>query len=255
MDLATIIGGVTGTFFVIMTMVMVGGIHLYVSVSSFILVIGCTICTYILSVPIEKLLHVVGVLKNAFSPYKARFSEIIQTFVSFAEKARRDGLLALESDIEELDDEFLKKGLQLVVDGADPALIKSIMETELMMMETRHGSGIMYFRNMATLAPAFGMIGTLIGLIAMLAHMEDPEAIGPSMAVALITTMYGSIFANLYLIPIANKLTGRSRAEAGMREIMIEGMLAIQSGDNPRIVEDRLKAFLPPGVRKKEEGE
>jgi chemotaxis protein MotA len=216
---------------------------------------GGTLAALLISYPLHVVMRLPKISMNAFIPYTTKPQEIISTFVSFAEKARRDGLLALESDIEELKDEFLKKGLQLVVDGTDPNLIKSIMETELMAMESRHASARQIFYNMAGLSPAFGMIGTLIGLINMLAHMEDPDTIGPSMAVALITTLYGSLIANLFLTPIGNKLTNKSQEEVATRELMIEGMLAIQSGDNPRIVEERLKAFLPPSLRAKKEEE
>jgi chemotaxis protein MotA len=175
--------------------------------------------------------------------------------VTFSEKARREGLLALEDDLDELDDEFLRKGIQLVVDGTDPEIIRNIMETELNHMESRHATGIKVFEDWGIFAPAFGMIGTLIGLILMLANIEDKSAIGPGMSTALITTLYGAILANLVFIPVANKLTTVNNQEILIREIMIEGTLSIQSGDNPRIVKEKLVSFLPPEVRAQVEEE
>jgi chemotaxis protein MotA len=174
---------------------------------------------------------------------------MIQRLVYFTEKARREGILALEDEVETLDDEFFKKGLQLVVDGSDPELVRNILETELAFVEERHKSGQGIFITMATLAPAFGMIGTLIGLINMLKHLDDPAVIGPNMAVALITTFYGALFANLICIPIASKLNIRSGQEVLLKELVIEGVLSLQAGENPRLVEEKLKAFLPPKAR------
>ncbi|MDI6703082.1 MAG: motility protein A [bacterium] len=250
MELGTLVGLILGPTLLLIGILLIANLGLYIDPASAMIVVGCTFATFLISNPLARSLKIIQIVMNTLKPYLVKPQEIISTFVSFAEKARRDGLLALEGDIEELKDDFLKKGLQLVVDGTDPALIKSIMEADLMGMEGRHAIGADMLKNMATLAPAFGMIGTLIGLICMLAHMDNPEMIGPSMATALITTMYGSILANLFLLPLAFKLMSRSQEEVAAKEIMIEGMLAIQSGDNPRIVEERLKAFLPPTIRK-----
>ena len=156
---------------------------------------------------------------------------------------------SLEEATEALDDEFLKKGLMLVVDGTDPELVRNLLETELDFIEQRHKAGQGLFESMATAAPGFGMIGTLIGLINMLGSLDDPTTIGPSMAVALITTLYGSLIANLFFSPMANKLKVKSGEEILEREIMVEGLLSIQAGENPRIIEEKLKAFLPPSMR------
>jgi chemotaxis protein MotA len=255
MDLGTIVGLIMGVVFLIIGILLGGSLLQFVDIPSIMIVVGCTFATFLMSNPLSRSIGTIKILLKAVFAYDPKPLETISIFVSFAEKARRDGLLALESDIDELKDDFLRKGLQLVVDGTDPNLIKGILETELAGMESRHAAGIQVFINMATLSPAFGMIGTLIGLINMLARMDDPSAIGPSMSVALITTMYGSIIANLFMNPIAFKLKSNSMAEVGLRELMIEGMLAIQSGDNPRIVEERLKAFLPPSMRGKREEE
>lgn len=258
MDIGTIGGFVLTSVFLAIGILLGGSLLQFVDIPSIMVVIGCTFATFLMSNPLSRCIGTIKITLKSLIAYDPKPLDTISIFVSFAEKARRDGLLALESDIDELKDDFLRKGLQLVVDGTDPNLIKGILETELAGMEARHATGTTIFINMATLAPAFGMIGTLIGLINMLAKMDDPSAIGPSMAVALITTMYGSMIANMICNPIAFKLKSNSAEEVALRELMIEGMLAIQSGDNPRIVEERLKAFLPPAMRgtaKKEKGE
>jgi chemotaxis protein MotA len=253
MDLGAVIGLPAGVVCLVIGIMLTGALSQYIDGPSFLIVLGCSFATFLMANPMRLLKAAPKILVLFTSSYNVSADDIINQFVAFATKARKDGLLALESDIEEIKDPFMKKGLQLVVDGTDPALIRSIMETELASMEGRHSSGIRIFVNIATLAPAFGMIGTLIGLINMLAHMEDPEMIGPSMSVALITTMYGSILANLFMNPISYKLANRSAEEVAMKELMLEGMLSIQSGDNPRIVEERLRAFLAPSEQAERE--
>ncbi|MDI6785948.1 MAG: motility protein A [bacterium] len=258
MDMGMVVGFILGIIFLIVGISLGGSLLMFVDLPSIMIVVGCTFATFLMANPLSLCIGAIKITMKSLVAYDPKPLDTISIFVSFAEKARRDGLLALESDIDELKDPFLKKGLQLVVDGTDPNLIKGILETELAGMEARHATAIGVYINIATLAPAFGMIGTLIGLINMLAKMDDPSAIGPSMSVALITTMYGSFVANFLANPVAFKLRSNSGNEVGLRELMIEGMLAIQSGDNPRIVEERLKAFLAPSARgaaKKEEGE
>lgn len=193
----------------------------------------------------------VGVLLN-----KPQFdeSQMIITLISFSEKARREGLLVLEDDIQEVTDPFLKKGMQLVVDGTDPELVKNILNTEIDNIEARHDTVRKVFEDAASLFPAWGMIGTLIGLVIMLRSLGGgggTEAIGSGMAVALITTYYGSVIANGFALPIAGRLAARHSSEALIKGIMIEGILSIQAGDNPRIVKDKLVSFLPPAQRQK----
>ena len=181
-------------------------------------------------------------------------SQMIITLISFSEKARREGLLVLEDDIQEVTDPFLKKGMQLVVDGTDPELVKNILNTEIDNIEARHDSVRKIFEDAASLFPAWGMIGTLIGLVIMLRSLGGgggTEAIGSGMAVALITTYYGSVIANAFALPIAGRLSARHSSEALIKGIMIEGILSIQAGDNPRIVKDKLVSFLPPAQRQK----
>ena len=181
-------------------------------------------------------------------------SQMIITLISFSEKARREGLLVLEDDIQEVTDPFLKKGMQLVVDGTDPELVKNILNTEIDNIEARHDSVRKIFEDAASLFPAWGMIGTLIGLVIMLRSLGGgggTEAIGSGMAVALITTYYGSVIANGFALPIAGRLSARHATETLIKGIMIEGILSIQAGDNPRIVKDKLVSFLPPAQRQK----
>jgi chemotaxis protein MotA len=170
--------------------------------------------------------------------------------MDYAKRARREGILSLEPLIKEIDDEYLKKGLQLTVDGLEPELIRDILETEIAYLEERHGSGADVVSVMGAFAPALGMIGTVIGLILMLQTMSDPSTIGPSMAVALITTFYGAILANLVFNPLAGKLRTRSKEEVLIREMILEGVLSISKGENPRVIEEKLNSYLPPKNRR-----
>ena len=175
--------------------------------------------------------------------------ELIEQLVELAEVARRDGILALEGMTEGMDEPFLVNGLRMAVDGSDPDVIESIMETELENLMERHEAGRGMLEAMGKYAPAFGMIGTLIGLVAMLANMDDPSKIGAGMAAALITTLYGALLANVVFLPMADKLAARSTEEVLNKTIIIQGVMAIQSGDNPRNIESKLLTFLPPSVR------
>lgn len=227
-----------------------GNLLIFISAASAFCTIGGTIVATAISTQARNYPKIWRLIIKGAKPPKENPREIIPTLVSFAEKARREGLLALEDNIEELDDEFLKKGIQLVVDGTDPELVKAIMNTELAALASRHEDSNKIFRDMAALAPAWGMIGTLIGLVVMLENLSDPTSIGAGMATALITTFYGAVAANGIFMPVANRLDEYSRIEYTTREVMIEGMLAIQSGDNPRIVEEKLLAFLSPQDRR-----
>lgn len=175
--------------------------------------------------------------------------EMINNIISLSNVARKEGLLSLEEAAGDLNDEFLKKGILLIVDGTDPDLVRAIMETELVSMDSRHKEKIGFWESVASMGPAWGMIGTLVGLVNMLNNMEDASTIGPQMAVALITTLYGSLLANWICTPVANKLKSRNDMEMQQREIMIEGLLSIQAGENPRVIEEKLKSFIAPGDR------
>lgn len=249
MDLATIIGIVSGIVVFIWAIYIGGAISAFIDIPSFFIVFGGLIAATLVNYPFSKLLNVVKILKKVFVRRPLEAGEIIKIIVDLAEVARREGLLALEDAAYHLEDDFMKKGILLIVDGTDPELVKSILETELTFLEERHREGQSIFETMGTLAPAFGLIGTIIGLINMLKQIDNPSAIGPGMATALITTFYGAILANLIFIPIAGKLKVRSKEEILLKEVMIEGMLSIQAGENPRIIEEKLNAFLSPKVR------
>lgn len=177
-------------------------------------------------------------------------AETIRNIIVLSNIARKEGLLALEEAVSSsIEDEFLKKGILLIVDGTDPELVRSIMETELIAIEGRHKNTIGFWENLASMGPAWGMIGTLIGLVNMLKKLNDPSSIGPAMAVALVTTFYGSVLANWICTPTATKLKCNNDKEIMMKEVIVEGLLSIQAGENPRVIEEKLKSFLAPKVR------
>lgn len=244
MDLATVLGLILGVGLLGGAIVMDGNAAIFYSLRSILIVIGGTLAGTMVSYSLSELRKIPSLVKIAFQTHQLNSEEIIKLMVGFAERARREGLLALEQDVVNINDHFLQKGIQLVVDGTDPELLRNILETKLTFLEERHGKGRSIMGTMGQLAPAFGMIGTLIGLIQMLSQLDDPSKLGAGMAVALITTLYGTLLANLIFIPLADKLKERSEEEILMKEVIIEGVLSIQAGENPRIVEEKLRAFL-----------
>ncbi|MCC5909803.1 MAG: flagellar motor protein [Clostridiaceae bacterium] len=250
MDIATIIGIVVGLIFVFSGIVVSGEVLMYLNLPSILIVLGGTISATFVAYPLVKVLEAFKIASKAFANKEGKAGDIIASIIGLANTARKEGLLALEEAADGVEDEFLQKGVMLIVDGTDPELVRNLLETELAFAEERHKDGQGIFEAMGAYSPAFGMIGTLIGLINMLRTLDDPATIGPSMAVALITTFYGTLMANLIFLPLANKLKLRSREEISRKEIMVEGLLSIQAGENPRIIEEKLKAFLPPKVRK-----
>lgn len=251
MDLGTIIGIISGFLLILMSILTSGGlITAYLNLPAFIMVIGGSFAAMLVSNPLNRMLGIMRYVNLTMRTADLKEEKIISDLVAFSERARREGLLALEDNLEEVEDDFMRKGVQLVVDGTDPDIIKSVLFNDLNQLQERHDAGIKIFDDWGKIAPAFGMIGTLAGLIAMLQALgDDPDAIGSGMALALITTMYGSIMANLILIPMKNKLEDRNRDETRVKEIIIEGILSIQSGDNPRILLEKLVSFLPPRQR------
>jgi chemotaxis protein MotA len=246
MDIATIIGLIIGPALIIWG--MVGGgepMSMFIDKQSVAIVGGGALTAALLSFPLRDVLRVPRVVKHALFNKARDPHELIREMVHYAEVARRDGILSLENSVRDIKDDFLVTGIQMAVDGTDPELIESILESELAAIEERHGNGKALFENLGKYAPAFGMIGTLIGLVKMLANMNDPSQIGAGMAIALLTTMYGALLANLFALPIAEKLGKRSAEEMFIKHIILRGVMAIQSGDNPRVVEQKLKTFLP----------
>ncbi|MBW1994291.1 MAG: motility protein A [Deltaproteobacteria bacterium] len=250
MDLATILGIVSAFGLVIIAIAMVGGVSLFINIPSLMIVVGGTMGATMINYPLKDVLRAISIVKNAFFSSSLSADEIVKQFVGFGGKARREGILALEADIKNIDDEFLSKGLQLSVDGLEPQAIETIMDTEVEFLRERHQLGAEIFSTMGTFAPALGMIGTLIGLVQMLQSMDDPSGIGPAMAVALLTTFYGSVMANLVYMPIAGKLRTRSKEETLVKEMIIQGIISLTKGENPRILEQKMLAFLAPKERK-----
>lgn len=254
MDIATLIGIVSGAFFVV-TGIGFSSLYLFIDYPSVLIVGGGTVACLFMNFSLSNIKLIMAVTRKVIFEEKYDPNEVISSLVSFADKTRKEGLLALDDDVEKIEDEFLKKGIKLVVDGTDPELIRRIMETEMDYLDERHKIGKKMFESLGAYAPAFGMIGTLIGLIQMLANLDDPSAIGPGMAVALITTMYGSMLSNWIFLPLAGKLDEKHGTETMIKSIMVEGLLSIQAGDHTRIVSEKLKAFLPPAMREPGEGE
>jgi len=251
MDLASVGGLVTALIALVVGIVTTGiGAGDIIDIPSlFITGVGSLACTAI-SNPLSLTIGAGGLYAKTFSLPTFDVKSKIMQIVSFSEKARRDGLLALEDDMDKLDDPFLKKALQLVVDGTDPEIVRNVMQIDLDSMEARHSRGRGWFESWGELAPAFGMLGTLIGLIGMLGNLGgDSSAIGKGMAAALITTLYGSFLANVFAIPTVNKLKMQTNEEIIVKQVMIEGTLSIQAGDNPRIVQEKLASYLDPSVR------
>lgn len=246
MDIATIAGLIAGIAFILIGIFLSGDLLTYYDLPSVMITLGGTIASTLISYPLSNVLNTLGIIKNVFFVKRQNPKEIMDVVLKLANTARREGLLALEEAAYQIEDPFMRKGILLIVDGTDPELVKNIMETELNYIEERHKQGWGILETMGNYAPAYGMIGTLIGLINMLKNLNDPDTIGPNMAVAIITTFYGSIIANLICLPMAQKLKVRSAEEMLLKEIVLEGILSIQAGENPRIIEEKLKAFLPP---------
>lgn len=257
MDISTIAGFISGIVFLVVSIMMGGRLGLFYDAPSVMITIGGTFASVLISYPLNKFTNSLKSARLIFFTKEFNTGNVIQKIIDLANIARKEGLLALEEAAQSMDDKFLQKGVLLIVDGTDPELVRNILETELAFIEGRHKEVQGFWEAVASLGPAWGMIGTLIGLINMLDQLNDPSAIGPAMAVALVTTFYGSILANFFANPIANKLKIRSSEEVLLKEVMIEGLLSIQAGENPRIIEEKLKAFLSPTLREtvKEENE
>jgi chemotaxis protein MotA len=217
--------------------------------SIFITIGGSLCCVMAMSPSLKGFIENLSSFRLATKNLPSNEEETIKKIIELSNIARKEGLLALEEAANEIEDEFLKKGVLLIVDGTDPELVRSILETELNCIEDRHGSKTSFWDNLAAMGPAWGMIGTLIGLINMLTKMEDVSSVGKNMAVALVTTFYGSIVANWICIPVSTKLKAKNAQEIMIKEVMVEGLLSIQAGENPRVIEEKLKSFLSPARR------
>lgn len=243
-------GLLAGIGLIVWSITMSGNISNFIHIPSLIITLFGSFSALMISFPFKVLRNIPNTLKLLFASAHDNRQELIEMFSNMSKKARRDGLLALEDDIAGLEDKFLASGLQLVVDGSEPEVIRELLELKLDTVERRHMSGQDVFTKWGELAPAFGMIGTLIGLVLMLADLKDPDAIGTGMATALITTFYGSFFANLVFIPIASNLSSQTEEEMFTGQMIIEGILGIQAGSNPRLLEERLMTYLSPREQK-----
>ena len=220
---------------------------------AFLIVFGGTFGATFAGSTIDQIKKIPALYKKAISPDKPDTAAQLDSLVAFAERARREGLLALDDEVSEIDDEFTKKGLQLVVDGTDPELVREILENEIDGMTARHHAGVQPFEKAGGLAPTMGIIGTVMGLISVLQDLSDPGSLGPAISVAFIATLYGVACANVVFLPVASKLKLLSAEEQELRTMTLEGILAIQAGDNPRVVADKLLSFIPPGARAAED--
>src|SRR5690625_2982946 len=220
------------------------GFTAFLDVASILIVIGGLVASLLINFKKEQIQLATNVIRESFYKNDQRLPELIALFIHLSERARREGILALENELEEVDDAFLRKGMMLAVDGIEPEVINDIMNAEIIAMEERHYKGRVIIEKAGEYAPAWGMIGTLIGLVLMLGSLQDPSTLGPNMAVALLTTLYGTVLANLVFIPMASKLANKTEEEVFLRQIIIEGVIGVQSGQNPRILEEKLSAFL-----------
>lgn len=252
MDIATIIGLVVCFAMVLVGVATSGGLQAlpsYFDIPSVAITFGGAFSAVLAANTIQTFVSGLKSFTLVLKVPKNNTAEMINNIINLSNVARKEGLLSLEEAAGELEDEFLKKGILLIVDGTDPELVRAIMETELVSMDSRHKARIGFWENVGSMGPAWGMIGTLVGLVNMLNNMEDASSIGPNMATALITTLYGSLLANWICAPISNKLKAQNDMEMMQKEIMIEGLLSIQAGENPRVIEEKLKSFMAPNER------
>ncbi len=247
MDIGTLLG-IVACFGLIISAVLLGGsLGAFIDIPSVCIVIGGTIGVTFVMYPMGTVFGAFKVMMKAFFAKTPKPLELVAKIVELAEIARKESLVALEKA--DVPDPFLKKGVLMVADGTEEHLVRSVMETEINFMKQRHRQGQGIFKSMGAMAPAFGMIGTLVGLVNMLQNLDDPSSIGPAMAVALLTTFYGAVLANVVFLPIATKLGERSSEDTLYMEIAVEGVISILNGENPRIVSDKLEAYLAPVLR------
>ena len=247
MDLATIVGLLGAMGLIVATMLMSGSLAMFINVPSLVIVFGGSIFAVMAKYGLGQFLGAGKVVGKSFSSKIPDPGDLIDEIIELADMARKGGLLSLEG--KEVGNYFLQKGIQLLVDGHDPDVVKSLLTNDKNLAEERHETAAAIFSNLASMAPAMGMIGTLIGLVAMLSNMDDPKSIGPAMAVALLTTLYGAVLANAFCEPVADKLKLRSAEEAMIQSLVIDALLAIQAGQNPRVIDSMLRTYLPESKR------
>ncbi|MCC7011012.1 MAG: MotA/TolQ/ExbB proton channel family protein [Planctomycetes bacterium] len=249
MDFMTIFGLLGALALLVWSILLGGSLILFYDFPSVVMVIGGASCVTVMSYRPSDLKAFLKVAMRSMLFKLPTPQQEIERIITYANLARKEGLLALEAKLQEVDDKFFAKGIQLVIDGFAADTVRDIMDLEHSFQQQRHGQGKKMMETVATFAPAFGMIGTLVGLVQMLANMSDPSAIGSGMAVALLTTFYGAVVANVICLPLAAKLDLRAKEEALLRSLMIEGIVAIQSGEKPQLIKEKLKGFIPPHQR------
>jgi chemotaxis protein MotA len=254
LDIATIVGLVMGWGGLLLALLLeahfdITALNAYLNFPGLLIIVGGTAGAVLMSFTVADMKNLLAILRNAFREKKLDPVGAVSMMVGFASKARREGLLGLEEDITAIEDPFLKKGLQMVVDGTDVEMIREILETDTSYMATRHKIGSDIMTAAGGFAPTLGIIGAVAGLIHALGTVSDASKLTEAIAVAFTATFYGIGFANLIFLPLAGKLTMRSKADVFIRELQIVGVLAISAGDNPRIVEEKMKAFMSPKDR------
>ncbi|MDW2094833.1 flagellar motor protein PomA [Vibrio sp. 1866] len=247
MDLATLIGLIGGFAFVIMAMVLGGSIGMFVDVTSLLFVVGGPAVVVLMKFTLGQFFGAAKIAGKAFMFKADEPEDLIAKIVEMADAARKGGFLALEEM--EINNSFMQKGIDLLVDGHDADVVRAALQKDIALTDERHTQGTGVFRAFGDVAPAMGMIGTLVGLVAMLSNMDDPKAIGPAMAVALLTTLYGAVLSNMLFFPIADKLSLRRDQETLNRRLIMDGVLAIQDGQNPRVIDSYLKNYPNEGKR------
>lgn len=247
MDLATLVGIIGAFGFVVMAMLMGGTIDMFVDVTSILIVFGGTAFVVMMKYNIGQFFGAIKIAMKAFMFKTDSPEELIVKTVEMADAARKGGFLALEEA--EITNPFMQKGVDMLVDGHDADVVRQTLQNDIRLTSERHEVGADIFKNFGDVAPAMGMIGTLIGLVAMLSNMDDPKSIGPAMAVALLTTLYGAVVANMVALPISDKLKLRAQEEKLNRSLILDGVLGIQDGQNPRVIEGVLRNYLPESKR------
>lgn len=250
MDLATLIGLIGSFAIIAMAMVLSGGLFMFADLPSVLIVVVGSLFVTMTKYSLGQFLGAVKVAVKAFVFKVDDPESLIDEVVELADAARKGGLLSLEG--KEVSSDFLESGIQLLVDGHDPEVVKTLLNKDMKQAIERHELGARIFQSLGDVAPSMGMVGTLIGLVAMLANMDDPKSIGPAMAVALLTTLYGAMIANMFAIPIAEKLRLRRGEESMIKSLIIDALLAIQAGQNPRVIDSMLRNYLPEKLRSKE---
>ena len=251
MDKATVGGLALGTALLVISIVLAPGASFggFIDIPSALVVLGGAVAASLIAFPLSAILALPKVIRKTVQPRQNTLKPIIGKLIELSEIARRDGILALEDRLDSIEDPFMLSGIQMAVDGIDTETTQRILQSEIEALKLRHKNGKSLLEALGRYAPAFGMIGTLMGLIIMLGNMDDPESIGPGMAVALITTLYGAVAANLVFLPLADKLGFYGKQELEVREVILRGIMSIQEGDNPRVVEQKLMTFLPATER------